>query len=433
MKRTPHPENASLSRRALLKRTGMLATAGVVLGGGATWVTAQRDEDTDETAARSALIQRYLDGYAGGTIALNEMTGEVREFDLEAKSIHTEIAPGVMVEQWAFTFPGGEPTVPGPEIRVKQGDLVRINFRNTMQMPHTIHLHGITSLAQEMDGVPATSGYILPGGSYTYEFVAAEPGTHGYHCHVQTNLHMDMGMYGALIIEPRGDSAAVWSKEFVLTLDEWDSRQDPNAVKHTSDPNYFLINGKAFPLTEPLEIAEGEIVLMRLINFGFRPHAMHVHGLKFLVIAKDGYDLPHPFDADTLSILPGERYDILIKGRDGTFPFHDHDVPLPRSHRRSRHQRRRLPRRDADADQGRCSASGCRHARFQAHRQPGQCGCHERRFCRFDGKRCGDAGVHSDPAVRVRTQDASGEGGNHRDLDERGFCRAHRDGGYSRE
>lgn len=272
-----------------------------------------------------AAIERFLAQPNSGTVSLESATGGTKEFTLEIHTIEAEIAPGVMVEQWAFAFPGEAPSVPGPEIRVQEGDLVRITMANTHDQPHSLHLHGVTSLAQQMDGVPHTSHQLLPGESFTYEFVATEAGTHAYHCHVQTYSHMDMGMYGALIVEPKGEP--LWDRDYTLVLDEWDSQQNPLAAVHTEGQNdFFLINGKAFPAVEPLEIPEGDLARVRFINMGYEPHAMHLHGMNFLVVAKDGYDLPQPYRADTLPIFPGERYDLLIRGRDGDFPFHDHIV-----------------------------------------------------------------------------------------------------------
>ena len=71
----------------------------------------------------------------------------------------------------------------------------------------------------------------------------------------------------------------------------------------------------------------GSSDLIRLLNVGQEVHSMHLHGMTFLVVAKDGQDLPLPYRADTVLIGPGERYDLLVKGRDGTFPFHDHIPP----------------------------------------------------------------------------------------------------------
>ncbi len=275
-------------------------------------------------ASRDALIQGFMEA-PNGTVPLKNFTGQVREFTLEIHEIETEIAPGVRVKQWAFSFPGQPGSVPGPELRVGVGDLVKITLRNTTGRAHTIHLHGITSLAQSMDGVPHTSQAVLPGQNYTYAFVATEAGTHMYHCHVETNLHLDMGMYGALIVEPR--EGAVWVKDHVLMLDEWDSHQDPDVLPHKATPNYYLANGKAHPLIPDLRVPQGEVHLLRLLNVGQEVHSMHLHGMTFLVIAKDGQNLPVPYQADTVLIAPGERYDLLVKGRDGTFPFHDHVPP----------------------------------------------------------------------------------------------------------
>ena len=139
---------------------------------------------------------------------------------------------------WAFNG-----TLPGPTLRVNQGDLVRVHFTNTHHQPHTIHWHGIYA-DQKHDGVPHTSRAIMPGETYVYEFVAEHAGTFLYHCHVDSYRHIDMGMYGALIIEPEDNT---WDREYTLVLDDWDSDIDPMAHPYEPDHNYFLVNGKAFP------------------------------------------------------------------------------------------------------------------------------------------------------------------------------------------
>ena len=273
---------------------------------------------------REEAISRYTNRHSG-TVMLEEASGKVREFTLEVHDVKTEIAPGIVVKQWAFGFPGEEPSVPGPEIRVSEGDIVRITLKNTHSLPHTVHSHGITTLGQDMDGVKPTSFQVLPGEQYTYEFVAPSAGTHAYHCHIQTDLHLNMGMYGPLIIMPRDKSEVFWDREYNMTIDEWDSGQNPEKGVY-GKPDLFLVNGKAFPATDNFEVPEGEIALFRITNVGYEPHALHLHGMSFLVVAKDGYNLDAPFEGDTLHIGSGERYDIIVKGRDGIFPFHDHRV-----------------------------------------------------------------------------------------------------------
>lgn len=318
-----------------------------------------------------------------------EATGEVKTFDLYLQMTSQEIEPGVSVMTWAFsTSPDGPFTVPGPTLRATEGDTVRINFHNLHNMAHTVHWHGL-HVPWDMDGVPYVSQDPVPSGeTFTYEFVAGPAGTHMYHCHVDAKHHIDMGMYGLFIVDPREEDREAkevpHDREAALMLDEWDkdhvhnsqslgSNADPRKTGnpiHTAEtgeqqardtlnrppnpneedqttstnplqeqrdwypvtypayePEYeaYLINGKAFPLTEPLSIAEGERLKVRLANIGFQSHSMHLHGHSFLVTHQDGYKLPAPYRADTLTIGPGDRYDILVDGvNPGVWLFHDH-------------------------------------------------------------------------------------------------------------
>ncbi|WP_084474086.1 multicopper oxidase domain-containing protein [Deinococcus pimensis] len=297
----------------------LTATAAVALTAGIVAVAAR--PAAPDTTARASAVTAY-ETADNNTATVREATGRTREFTLEVHRIMTEIAPGVKVEQWAYGFPGQQPSVPGPTIQVTQGERVIIHFRNTHDQPHTVHLHGIARLAQNMDGLTD----VMPGDEATYEFVATDAGTFAYHCHYQTYLHADMGMYGVIVVEPRDQEAKVWKEEHAMVLDEWDSRQNPAAPVHHSEPNYFLINGKSFPLIPDITIAQGRTDLIRVANMGEEVHSLHLHGNTFLEIARNGVDLPQPVRGDTLVIAPGERADILVKGRDGSFPFHDHIV-----------------------------------------------------------------------------------------------------------
>lgn len=318
-----------------------------------------------------------------------EPSGDVVAVDLYLQPTTQEIEPGESVRTWAFgPSPEGPFTVPGPTIRVQEGDTVRVRFHNLHTMAHTVHWHGL-HVPWTMDGVPYVSqDPVASGGTFTYEFVAGPAGTHLYHCHVDAKHHTDMGMYGLIIVEPRPEDREAkevpHDREQAIVLDEWDtdhihsvegagSGADPSSTGnplHTVDtaeqqardagnrppnptqedagastnplqeqrswypatypayePTYdaYLMNGKAFPLTEPLRIAEGERLKVRLANIGAQPHALHMHGHSFHVTHKDGYLLPQAYRADTLMIGPGERYDILVDGvNPGIWLFHDH-------------------------------------------------------------------------------------------------------------
>jgi hypothetical protein len=93
------------------------------------------------------------------------------------------------------------------------------------------------------------------------------------------------------------------------------------------DYNYFTINGKSFPATEPLVVEEGDVVRVRLINPSQTIHPMHLHGQDFKVVAKDGEPLKEPWIGNTLPVLQGETYDIVfIANNPGVWAFHCHDL-----------------------------------------------------------------------------------------------------------
>lgn len=245
--------------------------------------------------------------------------GNIKEFAMDIQEVTHELLDGVSVTAWAFNG-----VVPGPTLRVEEGDIVRVHFTNTHHQPHTIHWHGIYA-DQEHDGVPHTSAAVMPGETRVYEFVAADAGTFWYHCHVDSYRHVDMGMYGGLIVDPK--DGKTWDREYTLILDDWDSNIEPLALKYKPDHNHFLVNGKAFPEVPNITVPVGEVTRVRFINAGYNNFAMHLHGPRFLVVDTDGRPLPFAYEKDTLDIAPGERYDIEIRPtKAGDYPFHAHNL-----------------------------------------------------------------------------------------------------------
>lgn len=298
--------------------------------------------------------------------------------------------PGGMLSATAFTEDPQSSQFDPPVIRVTEGQTVRVKLFNSddLGMNHTIHWHGI-HVPWDMDGVPyVTQDPIQHNEEFTYEFEALPAGTHWFHCHVDAPHHLDMGMYGVIIVEPADGPDYEYDREEVLILDSWDSRHihqtstdpdmilmslldpsgdpqnqldrtlfqaselynDPrypvlvdfyeNPLRHERDwypetfppwqPEYdtFTINGRSYPYTDPVMIEEGETVKLRLVNVGHSTHAFHIHGHHFKVTHKDGYPLPNAYMADTVLIGPGERYDVLIEGNNpGIWMLHDHVGP----------------------------------------------------------------------------------------------------------
>jgi FtsP/CotA-like multicopper oxidase with cupredoxin domain len=123
------------------------------------------------------------------------MDGDIKTFHLFITIHQQEIVPGFRFHTLAFNR-----QIPGPEIRVQRGDKVRVIFENRTEINHTIHWHGL-HVPWRMDGVPyVTQMPVMPGRTFVYEFTAEPYGTHFYHCHWGTLLHMQAGIYGSFIV-----------------------------------------------------------------------------------------------------------------------------------------------------------------------------------------------------------------------------------------
>ena len=218
---------------------------------------------------------------------------------LTAQEIDWEIMPGTTVRAWAYN---GQ--MPGPEIRVREGDLVRITLHNELPVGTTIHWHGV-NLPPEMDGpVGLNQAAVEPGEEFVYEFVAQPAGTRWYHSHADPTAQIALGLYGSLIVEPR-EPKRTYDRDYTYILNEWDLELTPDvatgkAPRGVRDQmlrggelgtDLFLMNGHAHESIPPIKLAEGERVLVRLINAGNLPHAIHTHGHSFKIVATDGNDV----------------------------------------------------------------------------------------------------------------------------------------------
>ena len=170
-----------------------------------------------------------------------------------------------------------------------------------------------------MDGPgEITQALIEPGESYTYEFTAVQSGTYFYHSHDHVDRQQALGLYGALIIEPaRPDPTLEADYDYVVQLQEWLKREGltyPTMPMDGGQPNFFTINGRAYPATDTIEMKVGETLKVRLVgsNNGFI-YPMHIHGGPFTVVARDGITLAPAarFEADTVNVGPGQRYDVI--------------------------------------------------------------------------------------------------------------------------
>lgn len=275
------------------------------------------------------------------TGSIETLTGT--EFTLTAKEATLQINEQTTLPVWTLNG-----SVPGPQIRVKQGDSVKINLKNELPNPVTIHWHGVP-VPNNMDGIPGvTQNAVQPGETFTYEFKADVSGTYWYHSHQDGVNQLDKGLYGTFVVEGNEQKP---NRDYTLVLDEWmsqpteESEENSNmegmdhsrmsnmqvmdhsqmghgsntaqvmpAMDHDMNMMYdvFTINGKSGSLVEPLKVKEGERVRIRLVNAGFMRQQIHLQGHEFAIVSTDGQPINNPpqIKDQLISIAPGERYDL---------------------------------------------------------------------------------------------------------------------------
>lgn len=258
------------------------------------------------------------DAHGDRPLTANDSNG-VKEYELEASVIGWNILSYERVSAYAFNR-----QVPGPRIEVNEGDRLRIRVLNNLPEPTTVHWHGLV-LPNAMDG-PAeiTQAPIEPGDSFTYEFTAGQAGTFFYHSHDHPDRQQALGLYGALIIKPRDqsrDRSYDYDQDVPIQLQEWLEREGytyPAMLMEGGLPNFFTINGKAYPDTKRISMRVGERVRVRFIgsNNNF-VHPMHIHGGPFEIVETDGNPVPDGARLlkDTINVGPGERWDVIVASR----------------------------------------------------------------------------------------------------------------------
>jgi FtsP/CotA-like multicopper oxidase with cupredoxin domain len=236
-----------------------------------------------------------------------KMDGDVKVFELTTTEGPFEVAPGMTVN--AMFYNGQQPA---PLIRVTQGDKVRVILNNKMSQSTAIHFHGVHT-PNAMDGVPyVTQPPVTPGSSFVYEFTAKNPGTQMYHTHHNSAEQESAGLQGPFIIDPIDPTQKVEvSADYIIIL---------------NDSGLGLtLNARSFPATQPILAKKGDKILVRFLNEGQMIHPMHLHGMPQTVIAKDGFNLNAPQKMDTVTVAPGERWDVLIDCQEpGAWAYHCH-------------------------------------------------------------------------------------------------------------
>ena len=252
--------------------------------------------------------REYLTEFDGGDV-VQEGDTTVHEYDFVALDREIEVAPGVWFPAWTYNG-----RVPGPTIRVPEGDVIRVNFQNAGSHPHTIHFHGIH--APEMDGVFPV---IDPGEKFVYEFEARPAGLHMYHCHaVPLKRHIHKGLYGTFIVDPPGGREP--AREMVMLMNGFDTNFD-------ADNEVYAVNTAAFFYqSNPITVGVGDpirVYLLNLTEFDF-VNSFHLHAAMFDVYRTGTKPEPDEF-TDTILMCQGERHILEFELENpGLHMFHAH-------------------------------------------------------------------------------------------------------------
>jgi FtsP/CotA-like multicopper oxidase with cupredoxin domain len=253
------------------------------------------------------------------------LDGDTKVFTLTAQAVQWPIMEGVTVT--AYSYNG---MVPGPLLRVTEGDNVRVVLQNQLPDATTIHWHGIL-VPNSMDGVAGvTQAAVQPGETFTYEFMAKPAGSFMYHSHTDSDKQVGLGLYAPFVIDPAQPESPAPDVDVIMMLSEArviDGTTYEAMPMAGAEPNYFLINGKSFPATETIPVKKGDRVRIRFMGIGQFVHPMHLHGMPFKIVATDGYAVPEAaqLTKDTVLVAPGERYDVeFIADEPGQWVLHCH-------------------------------------------------------------------------------------------------------------
>jgi FtsP/CotA-like multicopper oxidase with cupredoxin domain len=283
----------------------------------------------------------------------------------------------------------GNVQFPAPIIWVDQESDVTIRIANAgflarpdLDDAHTLHWHGFRNQIALFDGVPEVSIGVKALTQFPYFYRPHDPGTYMYHCHFEDVEHVQMGMQGSIFVRPiqnstgaqggavpvarlggntdpsapmgyvynDGDGSTAYDREFALLLDElwttphWNGEHVQESVWTDYDPEYYTINGRAYPDTvkphidaslpeQPvsglIQANGGEKVLLRLSNLGYQQAAMQLPGITMHVVGEDATLLRGPegadlsYDTNTIYIGPGESRDVIFDA-----PAFDASLPI---------------------------------------------------------------------------------------------------------
>ncbi len=270
-----------------------------------------------------------------GPMPPKRATGRAADFTLRIAPMMVELAPKVVISTIGYSN-----QVPGPLLRMREGQRVAVDVMNDTDVPEYVHWHGLL-VPSDVDGA-AEEGTppVPPHGQQRYQFVARPAGSRWYHTHTPAMLDLHRGSYtgqfGFLMVESAQDPGR-YDQEVFLALREWEpylapmdpdeepaDPRDPMPEKPAQPdtrPNglevgapLYSINDKMLGAGEPLRVKQGQRILMHLLNASpSQIHRIGLFGHHFQVIALDGNPVPTPQPVNVIEIAPGERVDAMVE------------------------------------------------------------------------------------------------------------------------
>lgn len=252
-------------------------------------------------------------------------------FNLCASEGTLTMPDSTVIPIWGYSLVGtsgsnpggcGPAQLPGPVLRVTEGDTVTINLTNNLTSQNTSIVFpgqfGVDATGAAGDfTAEATAG----GSSASYTFTAGAAGTYLYESGTDIRRQVAMGLFGALIVDPAtpgqayNTPATAYDEEAILVLSEIDQNlnNDPlNFQLQDYHPTYWLINGKAYPQTDLISVGAGQRLLVRYLNAGTIHHTMGLLGQHQQLVAKDADPLSYPVDLTSEIIAAGQTADMII-------------------------------------------------------------------------------------------------------------------------
>ena len=253
----------------------------------------------------------YLISWEEGRLIVGADGTPTRLFEIHAINKEIEIAPGVMFPAWTYN---GQ--VPGPTLRAREGERIRIEFSNLGDRPHSMHFHGFHKAAMDA-AMPGQQ--VPPGGTFTYEFDADPVGVHMYHCHAfPLTQHIHNGLYGFWIVDPAEDRPA--ARELFMMMNGFDTNFD-------EENEIYAVNTIAFHYQRhPIHVKQNELIRIYLANIvEFDPvNSFHVHATFFDYYPTGTQPTPRDY-TDTIIQGQGERGILEVRFPEtGMYMFHAH-------------------------------------------------------------------------------------------------------------